>query len=333
MKHKLDQPLRIAFLLGKPVREDSVFPTLFDLLREDSITTAVHLPKGDLPMPPWVFESAVVVQRGLGLTELRSARTLEETGIRCCNRISASITLQDRGLTAQRLVDAGLPVPATMRVATWAEVVERADGQPAVVKRDDGAAGRGLNILSAATGELPPLPPFPGPYIVQDYISSDGQDHKLYVAGDSVKGLLKQRTPGDSSDAAGVPVAVNAELSAIAQGVGQALELDIFGVDVLYGPSGPVIVDVNPFPGFRNIPGAPLLLARHLASLVTGRTAECNTPNTLRHPSPVGCNRSAAAFLARLLPPGLLRQEILPSSAQSAGSIVWYPASAPHGSS
>lgn len=219
-----------------------------------------------------MFESELVVQRGLGSPELRSARALEKAGIRCCNRISATTTLQDRGLTTQRLVDAGLPVPATGRVATWTEAVAQADGKPAVVKSKDGGAGRGLNVLIDATGSLPPLPPFPGPYIVQEYVPSDGQDHKLYVAGDQTRGLLTRRTPGQSAPTVGLPFVVGAELAAIAQGVRQALELDIFGVDVLYGPSGPVIVDVNPFPGFRNIPEAPRLLARHLTALVIGKT-------------------------------------------------------------
>lgn len=271
MRHEAGSP-RVAFLLGKPVRAESVFPAVFDLLHDLSLTTAVHLPKGNQPIPPWVFEASLVVHRGLGLHELLSARALEDAGIRCCNPITPTLTLQRRALTARKLANAGLPVPATTLAATWADVVEQAGGQPVVVKTDDGRAGRGLNVLITATGELPLLPPFPGPYIVQECISGDGQDHKLYVAGDQVKGLLKRWPSRPATAAMSAPLTIGPELAEIAQGVGQALDLDIYGVDVLYGPNGPAIVDVNPFPGFRNIPEAPWLLARHLAALPTGRT-------------------------------------------------------------
>ena len=259
MRHEFEQPPRVAFLLGKPVRHDSIFPEVFDLLRDISITTAVHLPKGDQPIPPWVFESALVVQRGLGLSELISARALEEAGIRCCNRVTATVTLHDRALTAQRLANAGLPVPATVRVATWPAAVELADGKPVAVKTKDGDAGRGVNVLIDATGGLPPLAPFPGPYILQEYVSSDGQDHKVYVAGDQTMGLLKRWPSSQATATPGLPFTVGPELRAIAQRAGQALDLEIYGVDVLYGPSGPAIVDVNPFPGFRNIPELSLI--------------------------------------------------------------------------
>jgi ribosomal protein S6--L-glutamate ligase len=44
---------------------------------------------------------------------------------------------------------------------------------------------------------------------------------------------------------------------------------------VIDGPGGPVIVDVNAFPGFRGVPAALDLLFDHLLGHLDGRTQPC----------------------------------------------------------
>ncbi|MDQ3453235.1 MAG: hypothetical protein M3493_11150 [Actinomycetota bacterium] len=48
-----------------------------------------------------------------------------------------------------------------------------------------------------------------------------------------------------------------------------ALVADRAGVDVLEGPAGPVVVDVNPVPSCRRVPGAARSIAEHLLALCT----------------------------------------------------------------
>ena len=48
-----------------------------------------------------------------------------------------------------------------------------------------------------------------------------------------------------------------------------AFGLQAYGVDLLITPDGPVVVDVNAFPGFRSMPDADL----HLVELVDGLLA------------------------------------------------------------
>ncbi len=62
----------------------------------------------------------------------------------------------------------------------------------------------------------------------------------------------------------GIPFAPDAELTTLAQRVGEVVGLELYGVDVLLGEAGPVVVDVNPFPGFRGVADAPRLIAEHL---------------------------------------------------------------------
>ena len=38
--------------------------------------------------------------------------------------------------------------------------------------------------------------------------------------------------------------------------IGNVFDLRLYGVDLLVTEHGPIIVDVNSFPGFRGVPGA-----------------------------------------------------------------------------
>ncbi|MGR7001931.1 hypothetical protein ACU686_34410 [Yinghuangia aomiensis] len=44
--------------------------------------------------------------------------------------------------------------------------------------------------------------------------------------------------------------------------------MSVYGVDLLAAPVGPVVVDVNAFPGFQGVTGAPEALAELAAELV-----------------------------------------------------------------
>ena len=64
----------------------------------------------------------------------------------------------------------------------------------------------------------------------------------------------------------GRPVAVDPEVRAVALRVGRALGLELFGLDVIESPGGPVVVDVNYFPGYKGVPDAGALIGEHLAA-------------------------------------------------------------------
>ncbi len=183
MSQGVEHGPRIAFLLGKPPRDATVISDLLEFLRAIPIEVRVHLPKGDEPLPPWLFDSDLVAQRGLGIRELTSALRLEAVGVRCCNRIAATITLCDREATGRKLAAAGIPVPATRAAATWPELLALADGRPIAVKTADGSIGRGLGVAIAADERLPAREPFAAPFLAQDYILSDGQVYNSVSLG------------------------------------------------------------------------------------------------------------------------------------------------------
>ena len=259
---------RIAFVLGKPVRPDSVFPAIFDALRAVGFAARTHLPHdAHDTMPDWIDDAALIVHRGLRPASLDA---LGATGVPCVNPVAPVRLIEDRALLIERLASAGLPVPQSQRVRSWAEAATRAEQRAVVVKRIDARLGRGAGIAFIPRGGCDAPAPFPGPYLVQDALETDGIDRKLYVAGTSTRGLLKHWRRRDTSSAR--PFDPDPDLADLAGAVGRTLGLDVFGVDIVAGQCGPTIVDVNAFPSFTGVAGAGSLIARHIACLAHARS-------------------------------------------------------------
>jgi ribosomal protein S6--L-glutamate ligase len=258
----------IAFVLGKPPRGSSVLSEVIDSIRLAGLRACVHLPHEAAELlPPWLFEVQLVVQRGLDSTALAAMRRVEAAGVRCCNPVGATLAVRDRLLQSRRLADAGVPVPSTVAAATWPAVLRASQGRAVVVKSRHGARGRGAAVLLAPDGVLPRSPTFEGPYVVEDLVAGDGQVRKLYVAGKQVQGLLKSSAPAGPLQSGVDPLQPSRSLIHLAHRTGRALGLEIYGLDVI-GPGRPVVVDVNPFPGFRGVPQAAVLIVRHLLSVL-----------------------------------------------------------------
>lgn len=153
----------------------------------------------------------------------------------------------------------------------WGEARAAGAGRPSVVvKAVDGSTGRGAGVLIVSAGTLPAQAPFAGPYLVQDYVPNDGRDRKVYVVGDRIGGLLKRRAIDCGTAAILRGFAPGHRQAAIARRAGAALGLEIYGVDLLEGPDGPVLVDVNAFPSCRGLPGAAERIADHLRGAARG---------------------------------------------------------------
>ena len=62
------------------------------------------------------------------------------------------------------------------------------------------------------------------------------------------------------------------QLREIAVAVGRTLQLQIYGVDVVEGLDGPVVVDVNAFPSCNGLPGAATAIADTLLTYAAAAT-------------------------------------------------------------
>ncbi|MBA2575563.1 MAG: hypothetical protein H0V05_02810 [Euzebyaceae bacterium] len=265
--------VRIAFLLGREPGEGSILPALTARLHAAGAQVSVDLVDADLPTR--ALQADLAVLRGLSPTALEAAARLDAEGIRCCNSRAATAAARDKASAAVFLAAAGIPVPPMRAADDWPAVRRAAAGRAVVVKSTSGSRGRG--VLHSDGRDLPEDAPFPGPYLVEDRLDYDGSDAKLYLVGEAVDGVRRVWPPRGLEDKLGTPFAPPEDLSELARAAAAALGLELAGVDVIVGASGPVVVDVNAFPGYKGafggVGGASALLADHLLAAATAATA------------------------------------------------------------
>nr|WP_051653876.1 hypothetical protein [Kitasatospora cheerisanensis] len=189
---------------------------------------------------------------------LRVARRHERAGTPVLNSADATAFCQDRAAMERRARGAGLPFAATVaegvlgRLAWHGPVVvkSRRSRREDLVARADTAEQ--FRALAAQWPEEPVLTQHP--------VAGDGWDRKLWVVDGRV--FAEQRRselhPGGPARRPWTP---GPEEHALALAAGPAFGLDVYGIDLLPGPDGPIAVDVNAFPGIRHQAGAPEALA------------------------------------------------------------------------
>jgi ribosomal protein S6--L-glutamate ligase len=198
---------------------------------------------------------------------LSLAAILHAKGARLLNRYPACAAVRDKVIAAGRLRAAGVPAPRTWvthDLGLLEPLLEQ--GLPLVVKPQNGLHGAGVQVLRRPA-DLAALPPPEGPQLVQDLVEgSSGSDLKLYAVGARVFGVRKPFTR-DSYAEPGEPCEVPAAARDVALRCGRAFGLGLYGLDVIESADGPVVVDVNYFPGYRGIPRADALVADYVERL------------------------------------------------------------------
>jgi glutathione synthase/RimK-type ligase-like ATP-grasp enzyme len=113
----------------------------------------------------------------------------------------------------------------------------------------------------------------PGPWIVQEYIEGPGFDLKVYGVGDRLAARRTVFTPG-VFDAPREPFRLeDPAIARWSREAALACRLVCFGIDFILSPDGPVIVDVNAFPGYRGVLEAVEWLAAAVRAELRARSA------------------------------------------------------------
>jgi ribosomal protein S6--L-glutamate ligase len=196
---------------------------------------------------------------------LALAHVLEQHGALVINSWASSQACQDRVLMSQRMKEAGLPWPETQHFTNLAALLQQPTQLaqltfPLIIKsyyshRGDLVAKidtlAELEALGAEWSEEP--------VILQEFTASDGWDIKLWVINQQIF-AARRRTPLEANASKQDFPITESELPAdwaqITHKIGQVFDLRLYGVDLLQTAHGPVIVDVNSFPGFRGVSGA-----------------------------------------------------------------------------
>jgi tetrahydromethanopterin:alpha-L-glutamate ligase len=211
---------------------------------------------------------ALLIARGLGRAgdpdvQFEIYRALEGTGAIVANRIDALLSAQDKLRTSWLLRRAGVPTPraAVLQAPRDAMAALGAMGE-AVLKPIAGSLGDGLErVRSDRAGRKAVLEQIEraGAVYLQEYVPHPGRDARLFVVGDRVAGAMERVAPvGEWRTNVGRGATVRAlgcdgALASLALRATQALGLDWSGVDVVAGPSGPTVLEVNGNPSWQGL--------------------------------------------------------------------------------
>jgi len=238
---------------------------------------------------------ALILARGLGRAgdpdmQFELYRMLEEAGTLVVNRLGPLLDAQDKLRTSWLLWRAGVPTPPAAVAQTPADAEAALEAlADAVVKPVAGSLGEGVERLQAGPAGRRQIrervAKEHGVYL-QAYVPHPGRDLRVFVVGGVTRAAMVRSAPpgewrtnlanGGRARAIDCPGAARA----VAEAAAAALGLDYAGVDLVLGPEGPTVIEVNGNPGWQGLQEATGLdmaeaiadhvLARALRRLRTG---------------------------------------------------------------
>ena len=190
----------------------------------------------------------------------------EWIGTPVVNRAKAIAAARHKFHSLRILAQHGLPTPPSLTVGS-AEFLEDAVAEvgnyPFILKPFHGTHGTGVMLLdtpTSLTSAVDALCDLHEDYVIQPFIAeAGGVDIRVLVVGGEAIAAMKRSAPVGEfranihRGASGEPVSLPDEYIDIAIKAASALELEIAGVDLLQTNAGPVVLEVNPSPGFEEL--------------------------------------------------------------------------------
>ncbi|WP_405604199.1 hypothetical protein OG741_34330 [Streptomyces sp. NBC_01410] len=285
--------MRLCFLVEEHYRHDGMPIEVIRRLTSWGHRVDVLRPGGSLLRMTEVVQAGThdawvlkTVSGGPGLTLLEAAAS---AGMTTVNDARAIRGVRDKALAAAIGRSHGLPLPPTYAAARPQLLAEIPASQyPLVVKPADGSSGRAVYLVPSPDRLAAMVPELAGEgmLIAQPYVTNSGIDVKVYCVGGELYATERRSPLHPDRSVPERRVPLSAEVAAIAARVGAVYGLDLYGVDVVLGPDGPVIVDVNDFPSFRQVPDAAARVARAVLGLARtgGSSGTAVLHSALPHP-------------------------------------------------
>ena len=213
---------------------------------------------------------------------LELAHHLEQQGAHVVNSWASSVACQDRVLMAQRMEEAHLPWPRTWSFSSLEQLLGQHEflstlSFPIIIKSYYSHRGDlvdkvdSLEALQALATKWSQEP-----VVLQEFAAGDGWDIKFWVIGEQVFAARRRTALEPNAPKTDIPLAnddLPEEWVHIIQESGRVFNLRLYGVDLLMTERGPMIVDINSFPGFRGVPGADDALVALVEELGSERQA------------------------------------------------------------
>lgn len=191
---------------------------------------------------------------------------MELAGIRVINSSYPFRRARDKYATQYWLYQHGLPIPSTYTTESLARAYEKTQEMGDVIYKPIlGSMGRGsmrFQDTDLAYNAYRTLERLQHPLLIQKYVKNPGRDIRVFVIGGKVSGAVYKYLPDNSwksNVAQGgrmVEEAISDEILKLALRATKVMGLDYAGIDLLEGPDGPVVLEVNASPGWQGIKSA-----------------------------------------------------------------------------
>ena len=190
----------------------------------------------------------------------------EWTGTPVVNRSYAIANARNKFCALRILAQHGLPVPPSFAAGSARHVdrsVHQTGEYPFIMKPFEGTHGNAILLLDTPTSlksAIDAMCDLHQDYVIQPFIAeSAGNDVRVIVVGGKVIAAMR-RTAQEGEfrsnvhrGGQGQPIELHSEYGDTAIRAAEAMELDIAGVDLLETLAGPMVLEVNPSPGFEEI--------------------------------------------------------------------------------
>jgi ribosomal protein S6--L-glutamate ligase len=273
--------MRLCFILARrvPPVPSPVLAEVFDLLEQRGFEIESGIPEETVTRPDRLsVDHDLYALKSHTELALSLAGVLAAQGARLLNPYESCLATQDKIVASRRLRAAGVPAPRAWVTGELERLGPVAEERPLVVKPYRGHRGVDVTVVRSRA-DLAALGRPAVPMLVQEHLDGPGEDLKVYVVGTEVFAVRKPFSP-TSFTRPGRPCDVDDELRGIARSCGRALGLGLYGLDVIEGREGPVVVDVNTFPGYKGVPDIAPLIADYIEDYALGRHALAPAPLT-----------------------------------------------------
>ena len=208
---------------------------------------------------------AIVPRIGQSITKYGSAmvRQFEMQGVFTTARSIAIVRSRDKLRTTQLLARAGVDIPKTVfarETADFKDVIERVGGAPVIIKVARGTHGNGVVLAETRKAAEAVMQAFyveSVNFLVQEFVEeSAGEDIRALVVGGKVVASMKRQSLDDDfrsnihQGGEGSVVKLTEEERKVAVKAAKAMGLPFCGVDMMRSSRGPLVLEVNPSPGF-----------------------------------------------------------------------------------
>jgi ribosomal protein S6--L-glutamate ligase len=164
---------------------------------------------------------------------------------------------------------------------------------PVIMKLPRGTHGKGVMVadsFASASSLLDTLNALGQPFLIQEYIESNGEDIRAIVVGNkivaSMKRIAKEGEKRANAHAGGSakPIVLDTHTANIAIKAAKALESEICAIDILDSIKGPLIIEGNLSPGLQMITNTTKIdIADEIAKFLYNKSKELSSLKKKSH--------------------------------------------------